>query len=51
MTILWSGPDMNTQRIEEVKETFTELYPDLLIDAYQADGLGAGDTAVQIGVE
>ncbi|HJF11528.1 DAK2 domain-containing protein [Corynebacterium falsenii] len=51
VTILWSGPDMNTQRIEEVKETFTELYPDLLIDAYQADGLGAGDTAVQIGVE
>lgn len=51
VTILWSGPDMNTQRIEEVKETFTELYPDLLIDAYQADGLGAADTAVQIGVE
>ena len=51
VTILWSGPDMNPQRIEEVKETFTELYPDLLIDAYQADGLGAGDTAVQIGVE
>lgn len=51
VTILWSGPDMNPQRIEEVKETFTELYPDLLIDAYEADGLGAGDTAVQIGVE
>lgn len=51
VTILWSGPDMDAQRIEEVKETFTELYPDLLIDAYQADGLGAGDTAVQIGVE